>query len=414
MLGKRPSRWKRLKNVANILTLKANPVLFAVIMGTGSISNLFVAFPYGNHSRGMMIASLALFFLNLTLFCLFAAFSLAKYTLYPESWRSLTFNPVTSLFLGTFPMGITTLINVSVEVINRYFGVGGKDFLYFIWSIWWIDVFISVLCCWAGVHAMIVRQQHSMSTMGAAWLLPVVTLIVASSSGGVIANYLQEYSTGHALNTLVFSAFLVTVGLTLALMILTLYLGRLIIHGLPPGVGVLSVFLPLGPTGQAGYSIFLLGQNFKRILPYHNAGSSAFLGASATGEVLYVVCTCAAFILWSLATMWMLFALLALKSTVLKSTVAFKMSFWGLVFPNGVYANLTIVLGNAFDSRGLRIYGAAYAVVVICVWLSIAIRSILALKDLIDPHNQTTMLSEHPSAGTSETEIAIERGEHHA
>lgn len=180
----------------------------------------------------------------------------------------------------------------------------------------------------------ITRQHHAASTVGAMWLLPVVTLIVASSSGGVLATALQKYSRTHTLITLVVSAFSVTIGLSLALMILTLYLGRLIIHGLPPGAGVLSVFLPLGPTGQAGFAIFLIGREFKALLPYNNAGNSAFLGSSLTAEVLCIVTTCVAFILWSLATMWMLFALLALKSTVVKSPVPFKMSFWGLVFPN--------------------------------------------------------------------------------
>lgn len=102
----------------------------------------------------MMTTSLAIFFLNLALFCAFASFSLAKYVLYPDRWKALIDNPVTSLYIGTFPMGVTTLINVSVDVVNSYFAFGGKRFLYFIWGVWWIDVAISVLCCWVGVHAM--------------------------------------------------------------------------------------------------------------------------------------------------------------------------------------------------------------------------------------------------------------------
>lgn len=273
--------------------------------------------------------------------------------------------------------------------------------------------------------------------MSAAWLLPVVTLIVAASTGGVVGLALQKYSPQHALQTIVSSVFLVTIGLCLAFMVLTLYLGRLIIHGLPPGVGVLSVFLPLGPTGQSGFAFYLIGRNFKTVIPYTRAGSSEFLSSSTTADILWICCTSAAFLMWCLATMWMLYALLALQSTVLKSPVPFKMSFWGLVFPNvshltqprilnstrdpkGVYANLTISLGHAFDSKGLRIYGAVYAVIVICLWTSIAARSIFALRELLDPDNhvyedakgirQNTLLTGHPSAGTSRTEIAIECG----
>ena len=77
-----------------------------------------------------------------------------------------------------------------------------------------------------------------------------------------------------------------------------------------------------------------IGANFKGILPYGNEESSPFLGGSNTGRVLEVVCLGTAFVLWSMATMWMIFALLAIKDTVLGNYVPFHISFWGLVFPN--------------------------------------------------------------------------------
>jgi hypothetical protein len=53
-------------------------------------------------------------------------------------------------------MGATTLINIAVDVINERCHFGGKGFLYFIWAIWWLDVFVSILCCWVLVHFMYV------------------------------------------------------------------------------------------------------------------------------------------------------------------------------------------------------------------------------------------------------------------
>ncbi|KAJ2922719.1 hypothetical protein H1R20_g14347, partial [Candolleomyces eurysporus] len=307
MTVKGPSGWRKLTAAVSTLSLKAHPALFAVIMGTGSVSNLLHVFPYGKGSNGLMIASLAFFFLNLILFCIFFFLALAKYVMHPDRWKAVIDSPVTSPYLGTFPMGLTTLLNVAVDVINIHFEFGGKGFLYFIWVVWWLDVIISALCCWVGVHAMMINQKHSLDTMSARWLLPVVTLIVASSSGGVLAPAIQKYSTYHCLITTVASVFLVAVGLTLALMVLTIYFARLIIHNIPPGHGVLSVFLPLGPTGQAGFAILLQGLTFKTILPYSHSGSSEFLGSSTVGDFLYLACISIAFILWSLATMWMIF-----------------------------------------------------------------------------------------------------------
>ena len=164
------------------------------------------------------------------------------------------------------------------------------------------------------------------------WLLPVVTLIVASSSGGVLCRAIKVYSHLHALQTLTVSVFLVTIGLSLALMILTIYLMRLIIHGLPRGTSTLSVFLPLGPTGQSGYAILLIGQNINNILPFPS--QSNFLNSSTVGAAVEMISICVSFLLWSLATMWILYALLAVYSGLRQSRVVFKVSFWGLVFPN--------------------------------------------------------------------------------
>ena len=168
--------------------------------------------------------------------------------------------------------------------------------------------------------------------MTAIWLLPVVTLIVASSSGGVLCRAIQVYSQLHALQTLTVSVFMVTVGLSLAFMILTIYLMRLILHGLPPGTSTLSVFLPLGPTGQSGHAILLIGQNINNILPYPS--QSTFLNSSTTGAAVEAISICVSFLLWSLATMWILYALLAVYSRLRQQRIEFIITFWGLVFPN--------------------------------------------------------------------------------
>jgi tellurite resistance protein TehA-like permease len=165
------------------------------------------------------------------------------------------------------------------------------------------------------------------------WLLPVVTLIVASSTGGIIAHALQRYSLSHAVITATCSVFLVTIGLSLALMMLTVYLLRLIVHGLPPGGTIISTFLPLGPTGQAGFAILLHGEFFQSILPLDH-GKSALLRSASSPDVIYVICVTIAFVLWSLATMWAIFAFLGVQSVFRQGQIPFKVAIWGLVFPN--------------------------------------------------------------------------------
>ncbi|KAK7472540.1 Plasma membrane sulfite pump involved in sulfite metabolism [Stygiomarasmius scandens] len=351
------------------------PAWFAVTMGTGSISILFHVFPYG-HSEGMQITSLAIMFLNLVLFLLFSVITIARYCLFPNVWRFMIHHPVQSLYIGTFPMGATTILNIAVGVIHEHYGFGGKPFLYFIWACWWANVAISLLCCFGMLHFMKTSQNHSLQSMTAVWLLPVVTLVVASSTGGVVASSLYDYNNSHAMITVVISLLMVTVGLTLSFMLLTIYLLRLIVSGLPPGATVLSVFLPLGPMGQAGYSFLLIGQFFQKALPLHGS-TSKILTADTTGDTINVICVFVAFVLWSLASMWIIFALLAVQDVLRQSTFSFRVPFWGLIFPNGVYANLTINLAGTFDSSFFRILGSTYAVATLVLWTFVAIRTVI-------------------------------------
>ncbi|TRM69752.1 voltage-dependent anion channel-domain-containing protein [Schizophyllum amplum] len=351
------------------------PAWFAVNMGTGAISILFHAFPYGNGSSAMNILTLIFFGLNVFLFLIFTAISTARYMLFPGIWSLMIHHPVQSLFLGTFPMGAATILNVAVLCVYEQNGVGGKPLLYFLWACWWLDVLTSIAICFLMIHVMTTAQNHALEKMTAVWLLPVVTLIVASSSGGVIAPSLYAHSASHALITLTLSGVLVAIGLTLALMMLAIYLLRLIVHGLPPTATVISVFLPLGPTGQAAFSILLIGQCFDKFLPVYG-GASDLLRLSTTGATLNTICTVIAFVLWSMCTMWTLFAFLSIQNVLRKGPIPFKVPFWGLIFPNGVYANITISLGETFDSGFFRVWGAMYAALTLCMWCYVAFTTI--------------------------------------
>lgn len=99
---------------------------------------------------------------------------------------------------------------------------------------------------------MMHMKEMDLSSMTAVWLLPIVSPIVASASGAVVAEILPDAQ--HALWTVVASYVLWGIGLPMALMVTTIYLQRLTLHKLPPKAVIASVFLPLGPLGQGGYA----------------------------------------------------------------------------------------------------------------------------------------------------------------
>ncbi|KAH8980605.1 voltage-dependent anion channel [Lactarius hatsudake] len=356
-------------------------------MGTGAVSLLFSVFPYWTGSHALRALSTAFFFLNLLLFVLFCGASAARYWCFPGVWRAMLRHPVQGLYVGTFPMGALTLIAVGTTVLHGQYGFGGRAFLYALWGLWWADVALSALCCWGVVYLMyaIAEQKHALRDVTALWLLPVVTLVVASSGGGELARALGAYTTPGALTTLAGAACTLSAGLALASALLLAYFFRLLQHGFPAGApGVLSACVPLGPMGQAGVAALLLGDAARTLLP--RAHAPFFARNDRAAEALYALAVCAALALWALATLWLGYALLGIQHALRRSggggrAPPFSLAYWGLIFPNGVYANLTIALGQVLDAAFFRVWGAVYAVVTLLLWIVVFSRTVVRVHD---------------------------------
>jgi tellurite resistance protein TehA-like permease len=128
--------------------------LLFCFVGTGAISSLFSVFPYWSGSHALRVLSTIFFFLNLLLFVLFCGASFTRYWRFPGVWHAMLRHPVQSLYLGTFPMGLLTLIGTATTVLHGQYDFGGRRFLYTLWGFWWVDIALSALCCWGILYLM--------------------------------------------------------------------------------------------------------------------------------------------------------------------------------------------------------------------------------------------------------------------
>ncbi|KAF8627111.1 hypothetical protein AX15_004538 [Amanita polypyramis BW_CC] len=240
-------------------------------------------------------------------------------------------------------------------------------------------------------------RKHTLEDMTLSWALPVVTLIVASSAGAEIASALQKYSQVHAIITVSASVIALAIGLVLSSIILNLHFQRLFFVGLPEGPGIMTVFFPLGPVTKAGLASTFIGEYFEKALPFFDS-SSPFLRWPYTGQVIYVFCVCISFLLWALGTMCLFFAILGIVSTLRKTRIPYALSFWGLIFPNGNYATLTIILGRTLNATFFRVWGAMYAAATILMWLLVTCRSLRYMYDVVfNELSPTITLSQSPT-----------------
>lgn len=390
---------QRNKHGWRLIVLHFMPSWFAATMGTGIVSILLHNLPY--NSQWLRWISIALFGLNILLFMLFCILSVTRYCLYRGIFVAMIRHPVQSLFLGTFPMGFATIVNMFIYVCVP---VWGRWAVTFAWAMWWIDAVVSICCCmflpFAIMHIHTTQSDgcHKLQAMTAVWLLPIVSTIVASATGGIVAEALADANQhAYALLTMFASYILLGTGLPLAMVILVIYFQRLTLYHLPPQHMIVSVFLPLGPLGQGSFSIMQLGRVALRLQPqFASVGSTLSQSAATTIYSLGIV---VALVMWGYGLVWLFFALVSITRNKfvfnlgtypwfsnpnyrnqmnISNCFICDTGWWGFTFPLGVYAVSTMTLGVELSSSFFKILGLILSLAVIFLWLLVSIKTSIA------------------------------------
>ncbi|KAJ5730932.1 uncharacterized protein N7483_005440 [Penicillium malachiteum] len=334
------------------------PSWFSVTMGTGIVSILLHNIPY--NGAWIYWISSGIFALNVLLFGLGCVISILRYTLYPEIFKVMITHPVQSMFIGTFPMSLATIINMTVSVCVPVWGEWVK---YLAWGLWIFDAVVSVVTALSLAFILMTHgNEIHLSSMTAVWLLLIVSCIVAASSGAIVAEVLPNKK--YALWTLLVSYVLWGIGVPLALMVMAIYFQRLTLHKLPPKAVIVSVFLPLGPLGQGGYGIMKLGQCVQDIF------AKTQTLETTSGPILYTLGFLVAFVMWSFGLVWLFFALASITKS---QKFSFNIGWWGFTFPLGVYAASTIQIGTELPSSFFQVLGMILAFFVVLLWIIVSI-----------------------------------------
>ncbi|KAJ6018199.1 hypothetical protein N7451_001578 [Penicillium sp. IBT 35674x] len=337
------------------------PSWFAVTMGTGIVSILLHNLPY--NAVWVYWISVVIFALNVLLFTLGCIISILRYALYPDIFMVMITHPVQSMFIGTFPMGLATIINMIVLVCVPAWGEWTK---YVAWGLWIFDAVVSVMTALSLPFILMAQGSEThLSSMTAVWLLPIVSCIVAASSGAIVAEVLPNPE--HALWTIVVSYVLWGIGLPLALMVMVIYLQRLTLHKLPPKAVIVSVFLPLGPLGQGGYGMMKLGQCARDIFPKTHTLEEG------SGPTFYTLGFLVALILWSFGLVWLFFASASIAHC---KKFPFNIGWWGFTFPLGVYAASTTQIGTELPSKFFAVLGTILSLCVVVLWVVVGFRTL--------------------------------------
>jgi tellurite resistance protein TehA-like permease len=121
-------------------------------MGTGIVSILLHNLPY--NGDWLYWISVIIFCLNIVLFVTFFLILVVRYTVYPEIWWAMIRNPAQSLFIGTFPMGLATIVNMIVFVCVPAWGYR------FVQLVNWLYSPFGLMLTFAGMGSLVDRRSN--------------------------------------------------------------------------------------------------------------------------------------------------------------------------------------------------------------------------------------------------------------
>ena len=336
------------------------PNWFAATMGTGVLALALAQLPVSNPGLHAFAEGVWLF--NIVLFVLFTAMYAARWVMFFDEARRIFGHSTVSMFFGTIPMGLATIINGFL-----LFGLPrwGDGVIHLAEVLWWLDVAMSLACGVLIPYMMFTRQEHSIDQMTAVWLLPVVAAEVAAASGGLLAPHLADAHS--QLVVLVTSYVLWAFSLPVAFSILTILLLRMALHKLPHENMAASSWLALGPIGTGALGMLLLGADAPAIF--------AANGLPGIGEIAAGLGLVAGITLWGFGLWWMLVALL-ITVRYLRAGIPFNLGWWGFTFPLGVYSLATLKLASTLNLTFFSVFGCVLVAMLAVMWLLVAKRTV--------------------------------------
>ncbi|WP_460418383.1 TDT family transporter [Pseudomonas sp. microsymbiont 2] len=356
----RAASWRPLSQLAHPREVirQFTPNWFAATMGTGVLALAF----HQLQVPGLDRLAEGLWWLTIGLFVLFCVLYGARWLLFFDEARRIFAHSTVSMFFGTIPMGLATILNGALV-----FGLArwGEALVPWVEALWWLDVGLALLCGVAIPYLMFTRQEHSIDQMTAVWLLPVVAAEVAAASGGLLAPHLVD---AHRQFLVVITSYVMwAVSLPVAFSILTILMLRMALHKLPPANMAASSWLALGPIGTGALGMLVLGGDAPAVFAANGLGS---LGEVARGLGLV-----AGIVLWGAGLWWLLTAVL-ITLRYMRQGMPFNLGWWGFTFPLGVYCLATFKLAAWLGLGFFAVFGQVLVVALALLWALVASRTL--------------------------------------
>ena len=336
------------------------PNWFTLTMGTGVLA---LAIAQATTASGVLFSlGCLLWMLNLGLFTLFSFLYIGRWVAYPQESAKIIDDPQMSMFLGTIPMGLATIIN---GLVSFGLPIMGDTAIVIAHQLWKFDAILAVFCTVVLPFLMFTRQSHQLSSMTGLWLLPIVTAEVAAASGWGLAPHLASAIAQQQM--VIYSMLLWAFSVPLALSILAILVLRMALHKLPPIALSATTWLALGPIATGSLGMFLLSEQSVLL------SSSPLLGQyhSALAGFGWGL----GILLWGFGAWWLLLALV-ITYHYAKQGIPFNLGWWGYTFPLGVFTLATFKIAHLTSMALFSSLATSLLLLLAGVWLLVMMKTV--------------------------------------
>ncbi|KAL4915171.1 voltage-dependent anion channel-domain-containing protein [Aspergillus aurantiobrunneus] len=345
---------------------------FTLTMATGGIANVIYNIPY--RFRGLDTIGIIFFLLNIVFYFVIWAILLARFYLFPYTFKASLLHPTESLFVPASVVSFgTILINVSQYGTDNT----GPWLTNIVHVLFWIDAALAVISS-AGIYLLLwSTQTFTIAQMTPIWIFPAYPMLIIGPHAGILSAKLEP---SRAFPIIVGGTTIQGVGFLVSLMVYSAFIYRLMSQKLPRENIRPGMFVSVGPSAFTVAGIVNMAAQAKGCLPDDFMGDGAL-----TATVMVIVVNFASLWLWGLAIFFFFIASFAHLSAIGPGRMVFTMAWFSFVFPNTALITSTFAIGNAFFCKPILIIGCVmviplllmYAFVVYMMVRAIILRHVL-------------------------------------
>ncbi|ODA81092.1 hypothetical protein RJ55_04055 [Drechmeria coniospora] len=308
--------------------------------------------------RGLVAIGTAFYLLNLVLFCTFFALVVARFVRKPRAFITSLHHPSESFFFGSVWVSIALIIyGMQVYGVPRT----GPWLVHVLAILFWTYLTSATLVAIFQYHVIFHDERLTLTDAMPSWILPAYPLLMT----GVLSAAIARSQTQHVgIHLIVAGIAGQGLGWILAFFIYTVYLTRLIHGSMPPASVRPGMYVSVGPAAYTCAGFLALGKMAKKHLP------PDFLGVQesfAVGDVWFAISVPTALFLWLIAIWFSALSTLSIIRAARK--MKFSLQWWAFVFPNAGLAIATIHVGNALESKGIKVAGSILTVLLVPLWI---------------------------------------------